>query len=100
LVPTLVALDDVRATMRRYISPILVESVMQRALAHAGGEPATQDELESLVEDCMVGLRLFVDAGRLPELMVELTEILTEAADAQRRIRIHSSPVRRRSSPR
>jgi hypothetical protein len=66
-----------RSAMARYISPILVDSVLHRALAvhlDAGGPRA----LQALTEDCMIGLRLFVDERQLPQLMLELAEILEE----------------------
>jgi hypothetical protein len=63
-----------RAIMQRYISTILVDSVLQRALdAHPGSV-----DLQALTEDCMIGLRLFVNERQLPQLMLELAEILEE----------------------
>ncbi len=64
--------------MLRYISPILVDSVLQRALdTHP---PATRGvgALHALTEDCMIGLRLFVKERELPQLMLELAEILED----------------------
>ncbi len=71
--------DDVRGCLERYLSKILVDSVMNRALAHHDLKPdeLTLQDLEVVVEDAMVGLRLFVAAERLPDVMVELSEILT-----------------------
>jgi hypothetical protein len=71
--------EEVHDCLERYLSKILVESVLSRALAHHGlsAEALTLPDLEAVVEDSMVGLRLFVPAERLPELMVELSEILT-----------------------
>jgi hypothetical protein len=63
-----------RAVMQRYISTILVDSVLERAVnAHPGAM-----DLHAITEDCMIGLRLFVDERRLPELMVELAGVLEE----------------------
>jgi hypothetical protein len=63
-----------RSVMQRYISTILVDSVLQRAMqAHAGAA-----DLHALTEDCMIGLRLFVSEKDLPNLMLELAEILEE----------------------
>jgi hypothetical protein len=60
--------------MQRYISAILVDSVLERAIAaHPGAT-----NLQAITEDCMIGLRLFVDERRLPELMVELASVLEE----------------------
>ncbi|MBN2196294.1 MAG: hypothetical protein JW751_26005 [Polyangiaceae bacterium] len=88
------AFAAIRAAMRRYVSTIIVESVIQRALTHLGNVPLTTERLETVVEDSMVGLRLFVDPNLLPNLMVELTDILTEAADAERNPRTLSGTVR------
>ena len=63
-----------RSVMQRYISTILVDSVLQRAMqSHAGAL-----DLQSLTEDCMIGLRLFVKERDLPNLMLELAEVLEE----------------------
>jgi hypothetical protein len=63
-----------RSVMQRYISTILVDSVLQRAMqSHAGSA-----NLHALTEDCMIGLRLFVSEKDLPSLMLELAEILEE----------------------
>jgi hypothetical protein len=63
-----------RSVMQRYISGILVDSVLERAIqAHPG-----VTDLHTVTEDCMIGLRLFVDERRLPELMVELATVLEE----------------------
>jgi hypothetical protein len=63
-----------RSVMLRYISSILVDSVLQRAMqSHAGGA-----DLQALTEDCMIGLRLFVKERDLPNLMLELAEVLEE----------------------
>jgi len=71
--------EEVHACLERYLSRILVESVLHRALSSHGltENALTLPDLEAVVEDSMVGLRLFVSAERLPELMVELSEILT-----------------------
>ena len=71
--------DDVRACLERYLSKILVESVLHRAFESHGMTPEalTLPDLEVVVEDSMVGLRLFVPKDRLPQLMVELSDILT-----------------------
>ena len=73
-----VGIGRLRSVMQRYISPILVDSVLQRALqAHpvATRGPAA---LHELTEDCMIGLRLFVKEKELPQLMLELAEILED----------------------
>lgn len=68
----------VREILLGYLSPILVDSVLERALSarHLSPRSLTDAELEELVSDIMVGLRLFVDEARLPKLMLSLAEIL------------------------
>ena len=67
-----------REVLLGYLSPILVDSVLDRALAARKLSPnsLTDSELEELVSDIMVGLRLFVDEDRLSNLMLALAEIL------------------------
>jgi len=73
-----VGIGRLRTVMARYISPILVDSVLQRALqAHPTATRST-GALNTLTEDCMIGLRLFVKEQDLPQLMLELAEILEE----------------------
>ncbi len=67
----------VRSIMERYISPIMVASVFERALETPGID-GRQRTVEEVVEHCMVGLRLFVPADQLSKLMVELAEVLVD----------------------
>jgi hypothetical protein len=67
-----------REVLLGYLSPILVDSVLERAL-HARKLTArlvNEAELAELASDIMVGLRLFVAEDRLPKLMLQLAEIL------------------------
>jgi hypothetical protein len=68
----------VRSAMARYISPILVDSVLGKAMHSRGVDTGecSGDALSGVVEESMIGLRLFVDASRLPDLMLELVDIL------------------------
>lgn len=68
----------VRQCMARYISPIMVDSVLARAMDSndATSQGVSQGTMEEIVEGSMIGLRLFVEPHRLPDLMVELAEIL------------------------
>jgi hypothetical protein len=77
--------DNVRLAMMRevllqYLSPILLDSVLDRALHTRKLTPAsvTDDDLAELASDIMVGLRLFVPEERLPQLMLALAEIIEE----------------------
>jgi hypothetical protein len=67
-----------REVLLGYLSPILVDSVLERALRARGLSPAAMSEADvgELASDIMVGLRLFVDEARLPQLMLELAEVL------------------------
>jgi hypothetical protein len=69
-----------RAAMLRYISPILVDSVMKRAMDLHGKDGLGSNALQAITEECMVGLRLFVKEEQLPHLMLELAQILEEEA--------------------
>jgi len=71
-------IGELRSAMRRYISPILVDSVLQRALAAHPPTGRGAGALHALTEDCMIGLRLFVNEQDLPALMLELAEILEQ----------------------
>jgi hypothetical protein len=73
-----VGVGRLRAVMQRYISPILVDSVLQRALASHPAATRGPGALHSVTEDCMIGLRLFVKEQELPQLMLELADILED----------------------
>ena len=67
-----------REVLLSYLTPILVDSVLERALNARRTQPErlNSTELLELASDIMVGLRLFVDEERLPKLMLELAEVL------------------------
>jgi hypothetical protein len=68
----------VREILLRYLSSILVDSVLDKAMQSRKITPATlsANALAEITSDIMVGLRLFVAAERLPQLMLELAEVL------------------------
>jgi len=70
-----------REVLLRYLSPILLDSVLTRALDVRKLSPASLNELElvEIASDIMVGLRLFVPEERLPQLMLDLAELLEPA---------------------
>jgi len=70
--------QQLRQVLTRYLSPILVDSVLERALNARGLTQSNLSgaDLAELTSDMMLGLRLFVADSRLPELMLELAEIL------------------------
>lgn len=69
-----------RGLLLRYLSPILVDTVLNQAMfkRRFASHTLTVHELCELAPDMMLGLRLFVDERRLPELMVNLAELLEE----------------------
>ncbi len=69
---------ELATLLRRYLSPILVDTVLNQAMFKRSLNPhtLTVNELRELAPDIMLGLRLFVDEKRLPELMVSLAELL------------------------
>jgi len=68
----------VREVLLTYLSPILVDSVLTRALESRKLDATSLNEaqLAELASDIMVGLRLFVPEERLPTLMLALAEVL------------------------
>jgi hypothetical protein len=67
-----------REVLLGYLSPILVDSVLERALQarKLSARSVSEAELAELASDIMVGLRLFVAEDRLPKLMLQLAEVL------------------------
>jgi hypothetical protein len=67
-----------REVLLTYLSPILVDSVLTRALDARHLTPAalSETQLAELASDIMVGLRLFVPEDRLPTLMLALADVL------------------------
>ena len=67
-----------REVLLRYLSPVLLDSVLTRALQVRRLSPASLDEqqLAEIAADIMVGLRLFVDEARLSQLMLDLAELV------------------------
>jgi hypothetical protein len=67
-----------RDVLLRYLSPILVDSVLARSLRSRKltADKLNKAELADLTSDVMVGLRLFVPEQRLSQLMLDLAEIL------------------------
>jgi len=69
---------QIRDVLLRYLSPILVDSVLERAMRARNLSPMTLSDttLAEITSDIMVGLRLFVPEERLSQLMLELAETL------------------------
>jgi TusA-related sulfurtransferase len=67
-----------RAVLTKYVSPVLVDSVLERALSQRKLTPPSVEgaDFAELIADIMLGLRLFVAERKLPELMLELTEMV------------------------
>ncbi len=65
--------------LSHYLSEIMVQSCIKQALSRRGVRaPRDMEELLWMVEEIMVGLRLFVPPSKLPELMVELSIVLED----------------------
>lgn len=64
----------VRRCMQAYLSPILVDSILTKAMDAAGVSDRSQTEelLPKIVEHSISGLKLFVEPARLSELMARL----------------------------
>ena len=62
------------AVIAPYVGRISSEAVVSGSMARLGlvDVTLTPDQLERLVAEVMIGLRLFVDPVKLPELMVDL----------------------------
>jgi hypothetical protein len=60
--------------MQAYLSPILVDSILTKAMDAAGVSDRAQTEelLPKIVEHSISGLKLFVEPARLSELMGRL----------------------------
>lgn len=69
--------EELEGILERYVSRITMSSVLSSVLAQRS---LSQHEVDGeniieLVEEVMVGLRLFCDPARLPDLMIELAEL-------------------------
>ena len=69
---------ELRTLLLAYLSPILVDTVLNQAMYRRQIVPhtLTRQELQELAPDIMLGLRLFVAEKRLPELMLTLAELI------------------------
>ena len=70
--------SKLRKLLLAYLSPILVDTVLNQAMFKRQLSPheLTAEELRELAPDIMLGLRLFVAEKRLPDLMIELAELI------------------------
>ncbi len=70
------------AVLEKYVSALLVHSTLRSALAQCGTSPATFEkaELAPVIEQAMVGMRLFCDPARLPDLTRDLAGHAARAA--------------------
>jgi len=73
---------QLRKLLLAYLSPILVDTVLNQAMFKRRLTPhaLTAEELRELAPDIMLGLRLFVAEKRLPDLMLELAELIEASA--------------------
>lgn len=90
--PTTSYLEVVRV-IERYVSPLLARSVLQNTLDRERIDPSrvTAVTIDHFVERAMIGLRLFCEPMRLPDMMIELAEIcLRHRNDSPSRIKVPS----------
>ena len=71
--------------LERYISAISMHSTLKSTLLHRRLAPQTMQraDVSAVVEDAMVGMRLFCDPERLPALMLELADFCARCAIAE-----------------
>jgi hypothetical protein len=64
----------VRRCLAAYVSPIVVDALLTRAMDTCGinSSRSSEDLLPEIVEECINGVRLFVEPSRLPELVGRL----------------------------
>ncbi len=74
-----------RASLLRYISPLTVDMVLNRTLAAVETTPQQlrSEQLADVVEAAMMSLRMFVAEESLPELMLELADLIEEVPAAE-----------------
>ncbi len=64
----------------RYISPTLARAMLKKSVARCAPQPgeAMPHRVQRVVEDVRVGIGLFCEATRVPDLMLELAEYCYE----------------------
>lgn len=84
------------AILERYISRSTVSAMLRTVLGERGiaHDRMSPDELAAVVEEVMIGLRLFCSPRRLPDLMIELAELCDQEAEGaeEAEARTSSSP--------
>ena len=80
-----------RDALLAYISPLTVDMVLTRTLTAVGITPATLecDQVERVIEAAMLSLRMFVPEDRLPDLMLQLADLIEESTASAR---AHTTP--------
>lgn len=69
--------EELEGILERYVSRITMSSMLSSVLAQRSLSQHDVDgeNIIPVVEEVMVGLRLFCDPARLPDLMIELAEL-------------------------
>jgi len=69
--------EQLSAILEHHVSHITVMSMLSSVLAQRSITPydVRGGNIVEIVEEVMVGLRLFCDPARLPDLMIELAEL-------------------------
>jgi len=75
--PTDKRFERLTGILERYITRSTAGAMLRTVMADRGIDAGqmTADDLALLVEDVMVGLRLFCNPARLPDLMIDLAEL-------------------------
>lgn len=70
------AYTDMMGILQQYVSGILAESTVGQSLVAHGRSPSTfgPRDVDVVIEHAMIGLRMFCDPTRLPDLMIALAE--------------------------
>jgi hypothetical protein len=69
--------EHLTGILERYISRATASAMLKTVLDERGivPEQMTPEDLIGVVEEVMIGLRLFCNPKRLPDLMIELAEL-------------------------
>ncbi|MCC6556310.1 MAG: hypothetical protein IT372_25400 [Polyangiaceae bacterium] len=69
--------ERLTSILERYITRSTAGAMLKNVISDRGleQERLSAEDLAAVIEDVMIGLRLFCNPGRLPDLMIELAEL-------------------------
>jgi hypothetical protein len=72
------AYGKIRGVLLRYGSTITVDSMLKVAMSHLdlSSDRLDEGDLERLISELSAGIRLFCDPARVPDMMLELADLL------------------------